>query len=127
MSLEQVTQTLQEFGKGAGLRQAKLSEEGVACYKIQSIGTLCIEMLDDDTVAIYLARELLAPASQYYRRMLRLTDIYESLPYLVQVALKDENTAVFMARIATDQLLLPQFEEIIALLTGLHDRLSGRH
>ncbi len=124
--MNQVQQTLADFGRSIGVDDLQLRENGQVVLTIQNIGTLAIEVAGarGEAVLVSLARPLAGGEDQSLAAWLTTTHYREKLTWPVHVAmLRDQRVlAVLMVPEQLDQAAL---NEIIGELDQLHNALGG--
>lgn len=114
---------LAEFGRSLGMERLHWSDAGVVALDFDARGTLYLENLEDDLL-IYLVRgvDLRDGKLKLLHHALRLCHYREGLPYTVHSGLKDQTSLVFSVRLPGNEITLPSLEEVLEMLTKLHDK-----
>ncbi|HAO32836.1 MAG TPA: type III secretion chaperone SycN [Candidatus Competibacteraceae bacterium] len=119
-----IDDVLHDFGRGMGIANFKLDRAAVAGLTFERRGALFFERITD-TVLVYLARRTPSHDRAALERALRCVHYREAHPLPVQVGLLGEDTLVLLARLDERAFSLPALEQTVALLTELHDRVTG--
>ena len=90
-------QVLAEVGQGMGIQGLDFSGTGVVSFEFEQRGTLYME-LQEDGILMYLIREI----TQFdylpvYMRALRQCHYTQSLNFMMQMGLQDENQLFLLA------------------------------
>ncbi len=124
--MNQVQQTLAEFGRSIGVDDLQLRPNGRVVLTIQTIGTLAIEWAGPrgQSVLVSLARTLASGGDASLAAVLTATHYREALAWPVHVAmLRDQR--VFAVLLGPEQLDQAALNEIIRELDQLHNALGG--
>lgn len=116
-----VDDTIRDFGRGMGMEDLALNHNGLLCLDFEALGSLFIEQAEE-AVLVYLVRELPRHDTVNLQRALALCHYREGLPFAVNVAFREENHLVFIARVPENDFSLPTLEKSIDLLTKLHQK-----
>lgn len=117
------SEALTAFGRSLGLRDFRWPESGIAAFAFAARGTLYLEERDE-TLLVYLVRtvDLRQSSPELLKTTLRLCHYRQQWPYVVQAGLQDEARLVFLARLPAREVTLPDLEQVLELLTRLHER-----
>ena len=114
---------LMEFGNSLGLEALRWPDSGAVEIQFESRGRLFLELRGDDLL-VYLTRELDARdgAAEILRNALQLCHYRRGLPYAVHAGLLGEFTLVFLVRLEAAAVSLPDLEQVLEILTTVHDK-----
>lgn len=112
---------LAEFGQSLGLPGLQWPQSGVLALDFDTRGTLFLEDRDDDLL-IYLMRSITQPdrAMAILKTALQCCHYHQGLPYVVHPALRGETDLVFLTRLPSRDVTLPELERVMDTLTTLH-------
>ena len=118
-------QVLAEVGQGMGIQGLDFSGTGVVSFEFEQRGTLYME-LQEDGVLMYLIREI----TQFehlpvYMRALRQCHYTQSLNFLTQMGLQDENQLFLCLFLNNEEFNRPNIESAIEHLTELFDQIGA--
>ncbi|MCB1804805.1 MAG: type III secretion chaperone SycN [Candidatus Competibacteraceae bacterium] len=112
---------LTEFGQNLGLADLQWPQSGVLALDFDVRGTLYLEDRDDDLL-LYLARLITQPEQTLaiLKTALQRCHYRQGLPYAVQPGLRGETELVFLVRLPSREVTLPELERVLDTLTTLH-------
>ena len=118
-------QVLAEVGQGMGVEGLDFSGTGVVSFEFERRGSLYME-LQDDGILMYLIREITQfdplPALM---KALRECHYTQSLRFLMQVGLQDENQLFLCLFLNNEEFSRPNIEAAIQLLTEQFDLIGA--
>jgi len=119
-------EVLEEFGHSLGIEGMLWPESGAVRLEFEKRGVLWLESIDD-ALMVCLVREL-GPGddrARIFRQALGACHYRQGLPYVVQPGLRGESSLTLAARLDSPGITLPTLEQVLELLTELHDSLRG--
>jgi type III secretion system chaperone SycN len=116
-----VDDVVSEFGRSMGFPRLQFDDKGVVSLKFERLGTVVLEKLDE-TVLIYMARELSPQDTEAARRALALCHYKEQPPFPLQAALHRDQELVFGLRIPARDFQLPTLERAVSYLDHVHQQ-----
>lgn len=121
--MSNVEATLREFGQSMNIEEVAFNENGVAHFSIENIGELYIEACPNGSYIIYIVRAHGHFDRAQLVKALEACHVEERNPMPVNVALRGEHEIYFGFKLAEEDFIIPNIEEGIAMLNGLHDRI----
>jgi len=119
-----IEQTIAEFGRGLGIDDLRLNERRHVQLALGSGGLLGIEVVED-TVLVFLSREVSPHDPELRMRALRLCHFKRQWPFPVQAGLRGNDRLILLARIPERQFSLSTLEQAMDLLVRLHGMVRG--
>ena len=112
---------LEEFGHSLGLPDLQWPQSGVLALNFDMRGTLFLEDHDNELL-VYLVRQIRQPEQTFtiLKTALRRCHYRQGLPFAVQAGLRGETDLVFLVRLASRDVSLPELEQVLEILTNLH-------
>lgn len=119
-----VEDAVREFGRGMGLPQLSLPEEGALSLAFEHRGTLDIERGADGGLLVHLGRDHPFASPALLRAALEACHYRARRGRDVQAGLYGD-TLVLLVRLKENEVSLPVLEQTLDQLSELHDRLAG--
>lgn len=119
-------EVLTEFGRSLGIADFRWPASGMAVFEFDVRGTLYLEE-QEDVLLVYLVQDidLRERGPEILKTALRLCHYRENRPHVVQTGLRDPSKLIFLARLPLREVTLPELEQVLEMLTRLHERVRG--
>ena len=122
--MNQVAQTLAQFGKNLGVGPIALSPAGSAELMMESFGTLRIETAVD-WARLSLARSNPFATLDHFRRALEFCHPSYRHQFPLRAGYSRNRELVLLVELPAAELTLPVFDRTLRQLAQFHDRLAG--
>ena len=116
-----------ELGRSLGIEGLAMPEGRPLALRFDRRGSLYVEDRDE-ILLVYLARDIDLGADRAAGRpeaCLRLCHYSQGLAYPVHPGLRAERTLVFLVRLPSEQVTLPEIERVLELLSDLHEKVRA--
>jgi len=115
-------EVLEEFGQSLGIEGMTLTSPGAIQLQFEERGVLWLELFDE-VLMVGLVRELQPgdESAPVFRKALGSCHYRQGLPYVVQPGLRGDASLSFVVRLEGAEVSLPALEQVLGLLTDLHD------
>ncbi|MCP5306248.1 MAG: CesT family type III secretion system chaperone [Chromatiaceae bacterium] len=115
-----------ELGRSLGIEGLAMPEGRPLALRFDRRGSLYVEDRDE-ILLVYLARDidLGADRAAVLEKALGLCHYSQGLAYPVHPGLRAERTLVFLVRLPSEQVTLPEIERVLELLSDLHEKVRA--
>ncbi|WP_391087348.1 type III secretion chaperone SycN [Vibrio sp. NH-UV-68] len=118
-----IDDSVDDFCRAMGVENVDFSCSGRVQLTFQCSGTLHIEK-HQGMLFMMLAREILrSQSAKLIKRALAICNDEQGWPFLVRASLLGENTLVFSAQMAGEEVTHPSLEQALAMLIRLHNNM----
>lgn len=119
-----IESTLKEFGNDININNLEFNQDGVICLEFSNEKSFYIEK-GDDFFILYLAVKIPINKSISLSEALSMTHYKYNRKWQINAGLRDDDTIVFIVRIAPDEFTLPNIESILEMLNNINDEMYG--
>jgi type III secretion system chaperone SycN len=119
-----IESTLKEFGNDININNLEFNQDGVICLEFGDETSFYIEK-GDDFFILYLAVKIPINKSISLSKALSMTHYKYNRKWQINAGLRDDDTIVFIVRIAPDEFTLPNIESILEMLNNINDEMYG--